>query len=210
MAVRENQSDQLIINNRSKFLSSVGISIDDTTRLRVSYDGNDFCRYQEIPLDQKSFGMLSGDNDFADAIITRHSGHALFLTLADCVGTVIYDPRQKILMLSHLGRHSIEQKGGYHSVRFLVDTYHSQPDELLVWLTPAPGKDSYPLFAFDNRSIKDVVFEQLGAAGIVFENITDNATDTAKDDRYFSYSEFINGRTDVDGSHAIVAMMTDQ
>jgi copper oxidase (laccase) domain-containing protein len=208
MAIRQdNANKDEVLKNRSAFLQSQNIAMHNTTCVKVDYKGDDYCRYQEVTKMQKSNGMFDNETMAADALVTRESQQALFLPLADCVGAVIFDPNKQILMVSHLGRHSLEQNGGHKSVRFLVDNYNCDPSELLVWLTPAPGKENYPLFLFDNRAFKDVVFEQLQSAGILTKNITDDPTDTTKDLRYFSHSEFLKRNRLEDGRYAIVAMM---
>ena len=209
MLIANDQSNAKIIQNRTDFLASHHIAMANTTRVRIIYEGNDYCRYHEVTNHQKGLGMFNGDGIAADALVTREPGHALFLPLADCVGAVIYDPIQHILMVSHLGRHSLEQNGGYSCIDFLVKTYGCDPSKLSVWLTPAPGQKNYPLFAFDNRAFKDVVFEQLQMAGILTQNITDDPTDTTKDARYFSHSEFLRGNRTEDGRYALVAVMSD-
>ncbi|HRQ97882.1 MAG TPA: laccase domain-containing protein [Candidatus Saccharibacteria bacterium] len=194
-------------DNIKSFLDTYRISIDDTTRVAVTYNTNDFCRYREVGTQDKNLGMLDGDINPADALVTRQPNHALFLPLADCVGMVVFDPHKHILMLSHIGRHSLEQDGAYRSIKFLVDNYQSDPNILQVRLTPAPGKDNYPLFAFDNHDFKDVVFEQLKTAGIISSNIINDSTDTTSDGRFYSHSEFLKGNQKNDGRYAIVTMM---
>ena len=46
------------------------------------------------------------DEVHADALVTESPNVGLMLPIADCVGTVIYDPVQRRLALVHLGRHS--------------------------------------------------------------------------------------------------------
>jgi copper oxidase (laccase) domain-containing protein len=120
---------------------------------------------------------------------------------------VVYDPDQHILMLSHVGRHSLEQNGAHSSIQHLVDNYNSPASRLQVWLTPAPGKHNYPVHAFGGRDFKEIVFEQLSVAGVVRENVVDNPSDSTTDERYFSHSEFLAGRRSSDGRYAIVAVM---
>jgi copper oxidase (laccase) domain-containing protein len=112
-------------------------------------------------------------------------------------------------MLSHLGRHSLEQNGGFGSVKFLEEHYGSIPNNLQVWLTPAPGPDVYPLYKFDNRSLKNVLYQQMVTAGILEKNVNDNPADTSKDMNYYSHSEFLHGNRNDDGRYAIVAMMQE-
>jgi len=181
--------------------------MQDSTRVKIVYEGNNYCRYFEVGNSQKGDGMFDSNVIAADALITREPGQALFLPLADCVGAVIFDPNKQILMLSHIGRHSLKQNGGYRSIKFLIDKYNCDSTELLVWLTPSPGQENYPVFEFNNRAFKGILLEQLKSAGIIAKNITDDPTDTTKDLHYFSHSEFLKGNRQEDGRYAIVAMM---
>jgi len=216
MYKRREPFDAAVIENRAGYLGRNDIRMTDTTRLnpnanqRAEVDHEtDWCRYVEIDSSSKRLGMQGDDSPATDALITKEIGHALFLPVADCVGTTIYDPTHHVLMLSHLGRHSLEQQGGIHSVEHLVKNYGSDPKELLVWLTPAPNKEVFPIWALDNKGMKEVAFEQMAAAGILLENITDNPADTATDLNYFSYSEFLKGNRTEDGDYAMIAMMAD-
>ena len=207
MLIAADKSNRKVIENRQKFLNANGIDINQTTRVSTIYEGTDYLRYHEVNDSQKGDGMHNEKVITSDALVTTETNHALFLPIADCIGAVIFDPHKNILMLSHLGRHALEQNGGYESVKFLIDNYGSNPSDLQVWLTPAPGSKSYPMFAFENRSMKNVTYQQLKAAGVSLENITDDKTDTSKDMDYFSHSEYLKGNRPNDGRYAIVAMM---
>jgi copper oxidase (laccase) domain-containing protein len=199
--------DPIVITNRERFLEGLGIDMDQTTRAKVTYDREDFTRYKTLTSSEKCRGMRDDESDLADGLVVTEPGHAIMLPVADCVGAVFYDPVNGVLMVSHLGRHSLEQDGGRLSVEYLVKEHDSKPEDLLVWLTPAPGKDVYPIWALDNKGMKEVTFEQLEAAGIMKANITDNSADSAKDQNYFSYSEFLKGNRTEDGDHMVVAMI---
>lgn len=204
-------SDQLkneIILNRSKWLKRNNLSLEDATRVHITYNGDDFCRYRVVASDDKGEGMSDGAGERADALVTTGINHALFLPIADCVATTLFDEENGVLMLSHLGRHSLEQNGGARSVEFLVKNFRSNPQNLKVWLSPAPNKEAYPIFKLNNQGMKEAVFEQLQRAGVRYENIIDNPADTATDDAYFSYSEFLKGNKPSEGRFAMVAMMT--
>ncbi|MEP7204729.1 MAG: laccase domain-containing protein [Candidatus Saccharibacteria bacterium] len=209
MLTASDPANTTIIDNRARWLTSQGIAMNDATRVKISYQTTDYCRYFEVTDSQKGDGMFDEGTTAADALVTRFSHHALFLPLADCVGAAIYDPAMHILMLSHLGRHSLEQNGGLESVNYLVNRYGCDASRLKVWLTPAPGRKNYPLFAFDNRAFKDVVLSQLRAAGIRADNISDDSSDTTTDLRYFSHSQYLKGNRPEDGRYAIVASMGD-
>lgn len=204
---RHNHEDPAIIRHRERFLQKSGLTLEQTTRVQVDYSGNDYCRYKVVDDSLKGNGMRDKGTLVADALVTTDKNHALLLPVADCVGTVFYDPVHEVLMLSHLGRHSLAQQGGVKSVAFLVDMYGSKPEDLLVWTTPAPNKEAFPIWDLDNKGFKEALFEQLAQAGVRSEHITDNPADTVTDKNYYSYSEFLKGNRDEDGDYAIVAMM---
>jgi len=209
MLNREDGRDGRVFEDRVRWLSSIGMNPAKTYRLSLSYeDNNDFCRYREINTGDTPVALFDAANEEADALVTTQLGQALFLPLADCVGAVLFDEEHGVLMLSHLGRHSVEQNGGVRSVEHLVEHYGTKPQQIKVWLSAAVGKDTYKIFALKNKGLKEVVFEQLHEAGVLFENITDTPFDTAVDLNYYSHSEFLKGNRLDSGRHAIVAMMT--
>lgn len=184
--------------NRHKFLETCGMPDDRSALFYATFEGTDFCRYHEA---------IPGTVNPADALVTREQELPLFLPLADCTGAVLYDSRQRILMVSHLGRHSTEQFGAKQSVAYLEKHFGTHPKDLLVWLSPSPNGESYPLWAFDNRSFRQVLDEQFRHAGVPSESIEASPVDTITDTRYYSHSEFLKGNRPTDGRYAIVAML---
>lgn len=211
---RKDDDDPAIINNRETYLKSLGITLDQTTRINsdvynraeVLHDP-DFCRYIQVTDIDKGLGMRSNASTISDALVTTDVGHALMLPVADCVGATLYDPTKQVLMVTHLGRHSLQQQGAEKSVQYLVDHFHCDPKNIKVRLTPAPSKESFPIWALDNKGMKEVTFEQLANAGIHPSNVIDNPIETDKDPAYFSYSQFLKGNRPEDGDHMMVAMM---
>src|ERR1035437_9703113 len=109
----DNSNLQQTTNNRIKFLKKQGIPIELTTRVTINYNRDDFKRYRTVNKISGGDGMIIGSStETADALVTINVGYALFLPVADCIGAVIYEPIKKSLMVSHLGRHSLEQYGG--------------------------------------------------------------------------------------------------
>lgn len=205
---RNDPLDPEIIQNRTDWLASQGVDASEATRLLIRFEGDDYCRYEVVGDSEQGLNMNDDDNFVADALVTTQPGHALLLPVADCIATTIYDPVNEVLMLTHLGRQSLEQNGGVQSVAFLVEQYGSNPSDLQVWTSPTINKDAYKIFKLDNKGMKEVFFEQMDEAGIRRENINDHVGDTGTDDAYFSYSEFLKGNKQVDGCHAMVAVMT--
>ena len=201
------QNYRTVLPTRQKFLRKNDVAIDDTSLVQVTYETDDFCRYVTLTGNDRGDGITRPPAYAADALVVTKPGHALFLPIADCIGAVIYDGRQNILMLSHLGRQNLEQLGGTKCVQYLVDTHGSSPKDLEVWLSPAAGRAAYPLYSFDNRGLHDVANKQLVAAGVNASHITTSPIDSAIDTNYFSHSQYLKGDRETDGRHAVVAMM---
>ena len=199
--------DEQRFKNRQAFLGRNGISTEQTALVHLSYDTKDFRRYYTITADQGGDGIISPSSITADALFTESKNVALLLPIADCIGAVIYDPTLQILGLAHLGRHNLLQSGGTGIVAYMVDEFGSQSANLHVWLSPAAGRENYPLYDFDNRSLHEVALEQLLAGGVASENITIDTRDTTTDTTLFSHSEFLKGNRELDGRQAVVAMM---
>lgn len=194
-------------SNRQKFLLPIDVDLEQAVLVKLTYDKDDFTVYETVTAEDRGKGIVRDEGPFADALATCDKNVALFLPIADCVGAIIYDPKKEVIMVSHLGRHSTEQFGGTKSIQYLVRQFGCDPADILVWFSPSPSADSYPLFKFENRSLHEVNKEHFEAAGVKPENIEVCSTDTSSDTNYFSYSEFIKGNREADGRFAVVAML---
>lgn len=195
------------LRNRTAFLHAQDILADRTALVRLAYQGDDYHRYFTVTSDFAGDGIIMPSTITADALFTAEKNLALLLPVADCIGAVLYDPVRQVLGLTHLGRHNLEQGGGTRSIDYMASEFGSIPTEVLVWLSPSVGRETYPLHDFDNRSLNEVALEQLAAAGILLNNIQVDPRDTAKDAKFFSHSEFLKGNRSNDGRQAVVTMM---
>lgn len=202
-------SDEVVTENRRKFLARNMIALQSTVLCNVTYDRENFTEYVAVKKQDKGRGMVPGTAmTVADAIATDEKDCALFLPLADCVGAILYDPaRQPRLMVAHLGRHSVEQQGAAQCIEFMKFKYGTKPEDVRVWLSPSPNGEDYPLWKRDNKSFRDVVTEDLLSVGVSEENIEVSDVDTVTNENYFSHSEFLKGNRAHDGRYAIVAKL---
>ena len=196
--------------NRRKFLQAAGLDIERTTLVSITYDTEDFAKYRIVTEAEKATGMVEKSGAVhADALVTDQPGHALFLPLADCVGVILYDPEHRVLMVSHIGRHSAEIDGARRSVKYLKDNFAVKPELLKVWLSPGVGKATYPLHRFGGRGLQEVIMSQLEMAGVKVGSIQKSDIDTAASENYYSHSQYLKGNDDY-GRFAIVAEMRAQ
>jgi copper oxidase (laccase) domain-containing protein len=201
-------SDDSSFANRQRFLTKHGIAPERAVLVRLVYEGDNYCRYDVVGANDGGMGIIGESFRINDALFTREKDLALFLPLADCIGAVLVDKRRQILGLSHLGRHNLEQFGARRSVEYMKEHFGSNPADITIYMSPAAGRESYPLFAFDHRSLHDVASEQFVQAGILSEHIRIAEEDTTKHPEYFSHSEYLKGKQINDGRHAIVAQLT--
>ncbi len=201
--------DDTVVKNRQEFLDRVGIDPVQTTLVGITYATDDFTKYRTVTADEKGNGILQPTAvSPVDALIVDRPGHALFLPLADCIGAIIYDPEHQVLMVSHLGRHSVEMNGAAKSIQHLAQFYGSDPTKLQIWLSPGVGKTTYPLHAFDGQGLREAIIDQLQQAGVAMANIESANVDTAVSDNYYSHSQFLKGNAETSGRFAIVATLT--
>lgn len=200
-------SDDEKTRNRRTFLDEQGIGIDQSVLVHLTYGTDNYRRYMVIDTDFAGDGVVCEPSIEVDALFTTSNDIALFLPVADCIAAVLYDPVHTVIGLAHLGRHNLEQFGGSEIVRYMQSEFESQPEDIVVWLSPAAGKSNYPLYGFDSRSLHEVVAEQLLTAGVSELNISIDSRDTTLDSTLFSHSEFLKGNRQTDGRHAVVCKM---
>ncbi len=195
------------ISARRGFLDKHGIPADEAVLLRVAYEGDDYCRYVSVDDKYSGEGITRPATIVSDALFTQTENLALFLPLADCAPLVIYDEASSAVMLSHLGRHSVEQGGGRKSVEYYLQETGVSPASLRLWLGPAAGVESYPIWALEGKGLHEAILEQLESAGIERSQIDFTPVDTTKDPSYYSHSNYLKGLQDSDGRFAVVAVI---
>jgi copper oxidase (laccase) domain-containing protein len=182
-----NWVDDEIIENRRKFLKNSGIGRESIALIRAEYNADDFCRYKIIDkIDNYRLDLPVAEIPVSDGLMAKTPKTGIFLPVADCLGVVIYDSKQRILMVVHCGRHNLEQDGLVKVVKFLVQQ-GAQPQDMKVWFSPSAGAENYPVHAFGGKSLEQVAREQLAKAGVT-QIVSDN-TDTTINEEYYSHSQ---------------------
>lgn len=202
---------------RQAFCEAAGLDYRDCVYQLVSYNPGE--SFREItPVTARDVSARTRQVH-GDGLFTDRPGVGLFLPVADCVATVVYDPKKRFLALLHLGRHATYANLSTCAVRYFTDK-GSSPEDLIVWLGPHAGPDSYSLEWFDRHAdpLWQGYYEMRGGryyvdlagynvaqfirAGIMPENITVSDVDTMTNDQYFSHAT-----GDTTGRIAVVAMM---
>ena len=207
-----------IMGNRRRFCDKSGILYDNVVYQIISYDqGHTFDNIVSVA----EFDKVKHNNEgiFADALYTESTGVGLFLPVADCIATVIYDPKRRALMLTHLGRHSTIVKLMPQAILYFVER-GSQVRDLQIWMSPSITQKNYRMDYFNYADDDDWQnfchkktdgfyldmqgFNRLLAirSGVSSNNIFISPIDTADDPHYFSHTI-----GDTDGRFAVLAVM---
>jgi copper oxidase (laccase) domain-containing protein len=185
-AVIRDERDR-VEENRKTLLAQLGLKFSNTYLVRVSYDTDDYCQF--LTAGKRNALSLNEDAQRCDGLLTCEQGKSILLPLADCLGVVLYDTQNEAMMVAHCGTHTTLQDGAFHAVKYLMQAVGTIPENLMVWLSPSVGKESYPVYALDGISLQEAVVGQLAEAGVRESNIRQSNIDTATDERYFSHSQ---------------------
>ncbi|WP_338520611.1 polyphenol oxidase family protein [Candidatus Nanosynbacter sp. BB002] len=207
-----------VLENRRRFCDQIDITYGDVVYHVISYDqAQTFDTIAEVT--EADTTRHNNEGIFADALYTEAVGIGLFLPVADCIATVIYDPKRRALMLAHLGRHSTVAQLMSRAVRYFVER-GSQAKELQIWMSPSITQKNYRMDYFNHaddinwrnfyhQTADGIYLDMQGfnrslaiQVGVPADNIVMSSIDTADDPNYFSHSS-----GDTAGRIVVVAMM---
>ena len=193
-----------VLENRRRFCDQIGVKYDDVVYHVISYNqAQTFDAIAEVT--EADTVKYNNEGIFADALYTESAGVGLFLPVADCIATVIYDPKRRALMLAHLGRHSTIAQLMSRAVRYFVER-GSQAKDLQIWMSPSITQKNYRMDYFNHandtnwrnfcRQTADGIYLDMQGfnrslaiqAGVPGYNIFISPIDTADDPNYFSHS----------------------
>ncbi len=193
-----------VLENRHRFCDQIGVKYDDVVYHVISYDrAQTFDNIAEVT--EADTVKHNSEGIFADALYTETAGIGLFLPVADCIATVIYDPKRRALMLAHLGRHSTVAQLMTRTIQYFVER-GSQAKDLQIWMSPSITQRNYRMDYFNHtndtnwhnfcRQTADGIYLDMQGfnrslairAGVPSDNIFISPIDTADDPNYFSHS----------------------
>lgn len=138
-----------IIRNREQFCEQNEVLYGNVVYQKIIYSNDESYDVLQEVGSRDTTRYVNGV--YADALFTTERGVGLFLPVADCVATIVYDPVGNALALLHLGRHSTLTT----LVRKTVDCFKhhgSDPKDILVWMSPGAKQDTYSLQWFDREN----------------------------------------------------------
>ncbi len=130
---------------------------DDSVRQDARNNRELLCRTLNIPFAQLKTArklvhsarvvMLEnvGQPDEVDGIVTKNAGCPIYMTFADCVPVIIYDPDKHALCLVHAGWRGTASGISKEAVAFMAAELGSNVKELVGAVGPAIGPCCYPV-----------------------------------------------------------------
>lgn len=210
-----------VVANRRTFCHQIGIDYDDAVYQVIEYgQAQTFDHIAKV--DNADTIKNNSQGMFADALYTETTGVGLFLPVADCIATVLYDPERQALMLAHLGRHSTVARLMTSAIRYFL-AHGSRADNLQIWMSPSVKQDNYRMDYFPQASEPDWrgFYRQTAdgfhldmqgfnrslaiQSGVPTGNILISPIDTSENPQYFSHST-----GDAGGRFAVVVKILQQ
>lgn len=189
-----------VVENRRKFTGAAGIAYENCAYQIIAYSPEQaYDKIQEV-------SQLHQTDYYADVLYTEQQGLGLFLPIADCVGTVIYDTKRQAIALAHLGRHASVAQTMAKTIDYF-STKGSNPADLVIWMAPSVGSANYRMEYFDakdDEEWRDFASERQDGIyldlqgynrqlaidkGVRPDNIVVSPINTATNANYFSHSQ---------------------
>jgi hypothetical protein len=82
-------------------------------------------------------------NPRTDATITALSGICLMMMVADCVPVLLFDPFKKVSAVVHAGWRGTVQQITSNTIRWMVEYFGSNPEDILAGIGPSIGPCCY-------------------------------------------------------------------
>jgi len=82
-----------------------------------------------------------------DIILTDDPKVTLLMRFADCVPILLYDPRRRAIGIAHAGWLGTVRRAAVFAVQAMVQTFQSDPADVLAGLGPSIGPDHYEVGA---------------------------------------------------------------
>lgn len=209
--------DAPAVYDRTQFCQHAGLKYAECVFQLVQY--NEEQTYNRIAEVDEADTTVYHPEVAGDGLFTTTRGVGLFLPVADCTATVVYDPVRHYIALLHLGRHATYADLATCAVKYFTER-ESRPEDLVIWMSPSAKGETYWVekFDYDNDSDWQDFYEKRDGryyldlpgyntrrfveSGVQPGSIHVSGINTMTDTNYFSHRG-----GDVNGRIAVVAMM---
>lgn len=137
LGVKKKDTRENILNNYKIFTKSLGINIENLVLTHQVHKDN----IMEVDEEDRGKG-LTRETDIVDTdgFITNKRKVALVTFYADCVPLFFLDPVNKAIGLTHAGWKGTVSKIGQKTLKKMIKTYGTNPNDILIGIGPSIGK----------------------------------------------------------------------
>lgn len=165
LALHVGDSDEKVIKNRLKLTDFLGSTPERVVALNLAHSANVLSITD--PAQCGGFYSLSNSLWNVDAVVTALPNITLFVMAADCVMTLIFDPRQRVLAVCHCGWRGAFLNVLRNTVELMQIDYGCRPCDLIVRSAPSPMGNMYELGEECVEAFRGTYSSDL--AGMIFE-----------------------------------------
>jgi polyphenol oxidase len=181
-----------VLSNRIFLANEIGINFSNMIFQKQVH--GDYIRY---------VNSKSDDNIESDGMYSNQIGIVINISIADCAAVLIYDKNKKVICGVHSGWKGTSLNITGKAIQILKNEFVSNPDDILVYISPCAGGDKYEVgaevaelfprsikpkengkFLFDN---KNEIYLQLIEEGILEKNIEISDICTISNTDFHSY-----------------------
>lgn len=106
----------------------------------------------------------------SDGMYTNEKGIVLNIKIADCTAVLIHDPVRCVVMGLHSGWRGTQQNITKTGIEILQKKFHSRPEDLLVYISPAASGKNYEVGVDVAKYFPRSVIPAVSSAKFLFDN----------------------------------------
>lgn len=137
LGVKKKDTRENILNNYKIFTNSLGINIENLVLTHQVHKDN----ILEVGEEDRGKGLIKEtDIKDTDGFITNKKSVALVTFYADCVPLFFLDPVNEAIGLTHAGWKGTVSRIGEKTLKKMIETYGTDPEEVLIAIGPSIGE----------------------------------------------------------------------
>lgn len=196
MALHIQDAPSKVVQNRIKFLSTLGINIDTLVCMNQTHSSN----IKVITSQDASRGSLTHENaiENCDALITNQRNITLAVMTADCVPVMIWNESAGIIAAVHAGWRGTANSIVSKTVSKIIEEFGVNADTLNAIIGPSISECCYEVgdetaalcgcAGAKRLNLKQLTEVQLISSGLLLKNIsTSNDCTSCWSNKYYSY-----------------------
>jgi len=141
LALHTGENPEKIVANRKKIIS--GMELNGKLHFVVAKQVHSDRITVITQSETRGWEGIEDAVEECDAMMTNVKGLVLTILTADCVPILMYDRKKKVVAAVHAGWKGTHSQIVFKTVRKMVETYGSDPTDIVAGIAPSIGKCCY-------------------------------------------------------------------